>query len=82
MAGAVARLTARARATGMRKGVLGTSRMWLAIWAVLTSARLMRRWVGHKPEVVFRQRLQPGDAIMISHEGTIEATPAPFTPAP
>jgi hypothetical protein len=76
MAGTIARLTTRARATGMRKGVLGTSHGWLAIWAVLTSARLMRRWLAHKPEVVFRQRLQPGDAIMISHEGTIEVTPA------
>jgi hypothetical protein len=76
MAGIVGRLTARARATGMRKGVLGTSHTWLTVWAVLTTARLMRRWVGHKPEVVFRQRLQPGDAIMISHEGTVEVTPA------
>ena len=71
--GLVSRLTDRARHAGMREGLFGDSRGWLGVWVLLTSVRLVRRFLGHKPEVVHRQTLKPGDVLVISHAGTVEA---------
>ena len=50
------------------KGVVGGSRGWSILWAVLTGARLLRRVITDKPEVVFRRKLRVGESLVIRSE--------------
>ncbi len=52
----------------LRRGLLGSSWLWLAVYVAGRAARLMRRAAGtkHAP-VVFSQRLAPGSALLIRH---------------
>ena len=54
------------RRRGLERGVLGHSRVWLGVWAVLTVGRLVRRVTRSKP-VVERFALKPGETVVISH---------------
>lgn len=47
-------------------GPLGGSRQWTFVWAVLVAARLLRRLTKPKEEVVFSERLRPGESLLIS----------------
>ncbi|MCU1379574.1 MAG: hypothetical protein JWN29_2557 [Acidimicrobiales bacterium] len=51
------------------RGLLGGSRPWTILWAVLTLRRLLKRVLGDQPEVVYREELQPGETLVISAEG-------------
>ena len=55
------------RRTGIRKGVFGGSRGWVAIavgtWGYTTLKRLARR----EPELVLSEELKPGERIIISN---------------
>ncbi|HKH06744.1 MAG TPA: hypothetical protein VKA65_16360 [Acidimicrobiales bacterium] len=53
--------------TGMRKGLMGTSRSWLYVFVGTLALRRVRRMVGSEPEIVFRGELQPGQAFTIDH---------------
>jgi hypothetical protein len=53
--------------TGMRKGLLGTSRSWLYVFFGTLAVRRIRRMIGSEPEVVFRGELRPGQAFSIDH---------------
>lgn len=61
-----------------RKGLIGGDRRWMAVFAVIGTAKLIRRISGsgkdQKP--AFRTELKPGEALMIRHlppDATMEA---------
>ena len=60
-------LARRLRASAFRRGVLGDSSTWLAVWAVLASARIVRRLVRPKPRIMFSEKLAPGEVVVIRH---------------
>ena len=47
------------------RGLLGGSRGWTFVWGLMFGARLVRRIAGHKPEVVYREKLRPGEVLVI-----------------
>jgi len=51
---------------GLLKGVLGGSRPWLAVWVVIAGVRVLRRLLHDEPEVVYSEKLEPGQALVIS----------------
>jgi hypothetical protein len=53
--------------TGMRKGLMGTSRSWLYVFFGTLALRRVRRMIGSEAEVVFRGELKPGEAFTINH---------------
>ena len=48
------------------RGLLGGSRPWTILWAVLTARRVLKRLLRDEPEVVYSEELRPGEAIIIS----------------
>jgi hypothetical protein len=50
------------------RGLLGGSRPWTILWTVLATRRLLKRLLGDEPEVVYRQVLLPGEAVVISNK--------------
>jgi hypothetical protein len=50
------------------KGVVGGSRGWTILWAVLMGGRLLRRLTRDESKVVFSRTLRPGDALVIRSE--------------
>jgi hypothetical protein len=53
------------RRTAMRKGPLGGNRRWTIVWGVLTGIKLLKRIAGDKPEILLREELEPGTALII-----------------
>lgn len=53
--------------TGVRKGVFGGSRPWLVIGAFAGGIRLLGRMAAREPEVVYCEKLEPGQRVVISH---------------
>lgn len=53
------------RRQAMLRGVLGGSRNWTVVWAVLVGVRLLRRLTADKPEIVYRHTLAPGAGLVI-----------------
>jgi hypothetical protein len=64
-----ARVAAYLRGTAFRRGVLGSSQGWFALWAGLGLARWLKRRLGREAVVVERIVLHPGDAIEIRDTG-------------
>jgi hypothetical protein len=62
----------RALRYGMRRGfdlgLLEGSRGWVVIGGAALLAHLAGRAMSRRPETVFFERLQPGDAIQIVHD--------------
>ena len=52
---------------GAVRGLLGGSRAWLGIWAVAAGFRLITKVVRREPEVVYREDLEPGESLVITH---------------
>jgi hypothetical protein len=50
-----------------RRGILGGSRAWTAVWALILAVRVARRLLRAKPDVVYSERLQPGESLLITH---------------
>jgi hypothetical protein len=51
-----------------RRGPRGDSRVWTGVWVLLFTARQIRKRTGRSAEdVVFRQELQPGESLIITH---------------
>ena len=48
------------------RGLLGGSRPWTILWAVLAVRRLLKRLLRDEPEVVYSEELLPGDTLVIS----------------
>ena len=57
------------RSRGLQKGVLGSSRGWLAVWVGLTAAKQLHKHLGKEPELVDRVVLKPGQRLVIEDTG-------------
>jgi hypothetical protein len=53
---------------GWRRGVLGNNRAFLVIGGLAVVGRLAVRALDVEPDVVFSEKLLPGEAIRIFHE--------------
>jgi hypothetical protein len=53
---------------GWRQGVVNGNRAWLAVGAAALLLRMLQRAWSKEEAVVFREVLQPGERIIISHE--------------
>ena len=58
-------LTAALRRNALYKGLLGGSRGWMAVGALVWGPRLMKRALGRNEQVVATERLEPGQALRI-----------------
>lgn len=54
---------------GQMKGLLGGSRPWTVVWALLFGARMLKKAAGRESEVVHSSVLEPGDGLVIRHQG-------------
>jgi hypothetical protein len=52
---------------GWRRGLLEGKRTWLVVGAVALSARVMQRLAARSEDVVYRETLDPGGALLITH---------------
>ena len=53
--------------TGLRKGLLGTSKGWTYAFFGAIVLRRVRKAIGSEPEVVYRGELKPGESFVIGH---------------
>lgn len=65
----VAKLFDLLRSRGFQKGVVGSSRAWLGVWAGLGAARWLHQRLGKEEVVVERVVLREGEAIEIRDTG-------------
>ena len=68
----IGRLTGFLRGRGLRKGVLGGNRRWLAIWAVTFTAQMVHKLMKPKPAIE-RVTLKPGETLVIKDLGVPES---------
>ena len=61
---------------GQLRGLLGGSRPWTVVWAVLLGARLVRKAATREEKVVYSEVLAPGQTVVIRHERPGEGRPA------
>ena len=52
----------------LRKGFLGDSQAWTVVGSLVIAMRVLRKITADKPEVAYRERLEPGQTLVISHE--------------
>lgn len=52
---------------GLWNGLVGGNRMWMVLGGAAATVRLIKRLGGGEPKVVFREELQPGQTLVISH---------------
>jgi hypothetical protein len=50
------------------RGLLGGSRPWTILWALLFTRRILRKLFADKPEVVYSETLEAGETLVISSE--------------
>lgn len=50
------------------RGLLGGSRPWTMLWVLLTARRLLKRVFAEAPEIVYSERIEPGQTLVISAE--------------
>jgi hypothetical protein len=58
---------------GWRQGVMEGNRSWLIVGGVALTLRLLQRMAGKEEKVVYRERLRPGETLVIAHDRTISA---------
>jgi hypothetical protein len=51
------------------KGVVGGSRGWTLLWALLVGGRMLRRLTSEQPRTLFSRKLRPGEVVVIRSEG-------------
>ena len=51
---------------GLSRG-LGGSRGWLKLGLIAGGLRLIGKWIGDEPEVVYCETLDPGHTVTITH---------------
>lgn len=56
---------------GWDRGLGDGNRFWLMLGGVAVVARLARRAMRREPEVVFSEKLSPGESIRITHEARL-----------
>jgi hypothetical protein len=54
---------------GWQRGVVEGNRAWLAVGGLAVLAHLARRYGGRKTDVVFLEKLRPGETFVITDEG-------------
>ncbi len=54
---------------GQMKGLLGGSRPWTIVWALLFGARMLKKAAGRDADVVHCSVLEPGEGLVIRHGG-------------
>lgn len=59
------------RGLAYRRGLMGGSRAWTLLWALAVTARIARRLLHDKPEVIFSGRLEPGQTLEIVHRAPV-----------
>jgi hypothetical protein len=55
----------------VRNGLWGGKRNWTALFAVLATVKVVRRLAGSVQEVVYSEKLEPGQALVITHHGDL-----------
>ena len=63
----MSRLLRLALRNGLTKGLLGGSRPWLVAGGVALGWRILRKIAGSEPVVVYSEKLQPGETVVIAH---------------
>ena len=53
-----------------KRGFLGGSRPWMAVGVVLFGARLFSRFIGNEARVVYSEKLDQGETLVISYPGS------------
>ena len=61
------RLLRLALRNGLTKGLLGGSRPWLVVGGVALGWRVLRKIAGSEPVVVYSERLEQGETVVIAH---------------
>lgn len=54
--------------TGVRRGILGGSRVWSTVAGVAFGLRVLRKIAGSEPELVHTTTLRPGETLVVRHE--------------
>ncbi len=49
-----------------RRGILGGSRPWTAVWALIVAVRVARRFTKRKPEILSTTKLEPGESVLVT----------------
>lgn len=57
---------------GLWSGLVGGSRFWLVLGGLAATVRVVKRLSGSEPEVVYNERLEPGQTLVISHPRSSE----------
>jgi hypothetical protein len=55
----------------VRNGLWGGQRHWMALFAVLGTVKIVRRLAGSVSEVVYSEKLEPGQALVITHHADL-----------
>ncbi len=50
------------------RGLLGGSRGWTVLWAVIFGARLVKKATTRDAKVVYSETLSPGESVVIRHD--------------
>jgi hypothetical protein len=59
-----------------RRGFLGGSRGWMAVGVVLAGVRLLNRFLGNESNVLYSEKLDRGETLVISYPGSeVEVLP-------
>ncbi|HEV7888791.1 MAG TPA: hypothetical protein VGO92_14635 [Acidimicrobiales bacterium] len=53
---------------GLRKGLLGGSRVWLVLGGAGLLVKVLRKLGGREPQVVYSEELPVGQAVLIANE--------------
>lgn len=56
------------RSYAFLRGVRGESSVLLGIWVLLVGVRFLKKWIGDEPVVVFREELEAGQQLIITHQ--------------
>ena len=52
---------------GLWNGLVGGSRFWMVVGGAAAGVRIIRRLSGREPKVVYSEKLEPGQTVVISH---------------
>ena len=72
--GPLGTLGATLRRRGIRDGLLGGSRPWIAVGGIAWTTYLVRRLMARPEIVVYRQVLEPDEGVVIRHTTDTPAT--------
>jgi hypothetical protein len=56
------------KGTAYRRGVVGSDKVWFAVWILLAVGAWLRRHTGRGEDRVLRFEIRPGEKYVITHE--------------